>query len=1086
MLGSRYQVVVVGSGYGGSIAAYRFARAGFKVALLERGREIPTGEFPETLARASREFQVDTPIKKAGNSQGLFDLRVNHDISVLVGCGLGGTSLINAGVTIEPDPRVFDDASWPAEIREDREGLRRAFAAAKEMLAPELYPDDRPDPAKLRSLRRGAEAIGASCEKVPINVSFTSGPNHVGVDERPCTDCGNCVSGCNDGAKRTLPMTYLPAAVAAGAEVFCGLNVGWVGNGPRGWIVHADALGGDRHRFDAPSLTIGADLVVLAAGALGSTEILLRSREGGLTLSDRLGEGFSGNGDTLGFAAFTDELVDGVGNTRRERKNQVDRRVGPCIIGIVDLRETDDLEDGMIIEDGAIPGVMGSRLGPMMRAAAPGDGTTSDATRRLQTHLVMAQDDAGGHMELEDDRLRVRWPAVGDQPTFARIDATLRDLAEAQDGNYMGNPVWSRLLRNSLVTVHPLGGCSMGDAGQHGVVNHRGEVFAGPEQDVHPGLVVLDGSIIPRSLGVNPLLTISGLAERACASLLASPPVDWTAPLAPIQPGADRPGVSFTETMKGHVFIGPTPSPVVAARLARNVGAEFSVTVTVSIDDLVGRILDDEISGTLSGTASAGSLSGRAMTLSEGTFTLFAPDPAAADTRLMQYQAFCTADDGRRFRLQGHREFEPGTPLDWWAGTTTLYLTLTDDRSKERVGSGVLRTAAVDVARQISTVRAIHASSRLDAVRQPAAFMGAYLKTMIRIYTNVRRPPRETTGPAPRPAYATDVPARSFVVATPDRSEIRLTNHAGDGARVLLIPDLGCTSGTYATRDVHLVNHLRDRGHDVWTLDWRGSPGVGRVAPKSTIGTAVAEDIPVALAAIGDGSPLHVIGHGLGAGIVLGALHEGLGPVASVVSLQMGLEVIPTLIERLRLQVTAEELAIRKGLSQPVRNRWTRPGDRRERVAPGLSRLGAPGRSQRCRRAGCRQLQALYGDIVSHDQLNPEAHDLLETIVGPVEPELLRSAYAIRRRGTLLLDQTVSAPGLAVPMTFVHSEANGVYQPHGTRRSVDALRSANPGVRYDWAPLDHLGHLDVLLSPRAGRELLPIIDSHLARVASTA
>jgi cholesterol oxidase len=114
---SSYDVVVVGSGYGGGIAASRLARAGRSVCVLERGKEFQPGEYPNTLPEAMRETQTDTPEGRLGPHTGLYDLRVNPDLNVFVGCGLGGTSLLNANVALRADPRVFADPRWPAELR---------------------------------------------------------------------------------------------------------------------------------------------------------------------------------------------------------------------------------------------------------------------------------------------------------------------------------------------------------------------------------------------------------------------------------------------------------------------------------------------------------------------------------------------------------------------------------------------------------------------------------------------------------------------------------------------------------------------------------------------------------------------------------------------------------------------------------------------------------------------------------------------------------------------------------------------------------------------------------------------------------
>ena len=152
-MSEEYDVVVVGSGYGGAISASRLARAGLKVCLLERGDERQPGDFAEGPLEAMREVQMDMPNRRMGTPNALFDFHVNPDISVLVGCGLGGTSLINANVAIMPDERVWLDPKWPAAIRADVEtGIAAGVARAKEMLRPVSFPEHITTPHKLTAM----------------------------------------------------------------------------------------------------------------------------------------------------------------------------------------------------------------------------------------------------------------------------------------------------------------------------------------------------------------------------------------------------------------------------------------------------------------------------------------------------------------------------------------------------------------------------------------------------------------------------------------------------------------------------------------------------------------------------------------------------------------------------------------------------------------------------------------------------------------------------------------------------------------------------------------------------------------------
>src|SRR5450755_2912772 len=135
-----YTVLVVGSGYGGGIAASRLARAGQQVCILERGREFQSGEYPDTEAEALAEMQAELPSGHTGSRMGLYDFHVNPDVNVFVGCGLGGTSLINGNIALRAEPRVFDDVRWPQALRDDLGSMEDGYQRAEEMLRPEPYP----------------------------------------------------------------------------------------------------------------------------------------------------------------------------------------------------------------------------------------------------------------------------------------------------------------------------------------------------------------------------------------------------------------------------------------------------------------------------------------------------------------------------------------------------------------------------------------------------------------------------------------------------------------------------------------------------------------------------------------------------------------------------------------------------------------------------------------------------------------------------------------------------------------------------------------------------------------------------------
>lgn len=585
-LAAHYTVVVVGSGYGAGVAASRLARAGQQVCVLERGRELLPGQYPNDLAGAQAEMQVNTARGTLGRADGLYNVHLNDDVHAVVGCGLGGTSLINANVALEMDERLYATEAWPQVFRDDPRLLEPYAQRARAMLSPTPYPDDWPPLNKLDALQMAARAMKQPFSRPPIAVNFVARTNPFGVPQPACTLCGDCCSGCNVGAKNTTLMNYLPDAAQHGAAIFTQCRVSHVERDGAVWRVHFMAAAGPGGQLEPRSVT--ADIVMLGAGALGSTEILLRSRDKGLPLSGRLGEHFSGNGDVLAFgydnywrntapegATPVWANINGVGagsNTLAAADLP-----GPCITGLIDLRGSADPSRGLVIEEGVIPGAVASLVAAsyfLAQSQVGGffDYGTAQARQRLldaqsvglavqddpaslgalaysgpaarsQTYLVMSVDEAAGRLTLDDDRLAIHWPGAGASPAIERDNERLRQACRATQGEFVPNPLWTAPLGRQLVTVHPVGGCGMGDDAARGVVNDRGQVYAGSSgTTLHPGLYVCDGAVLPGPAGVNPLLTISALAERTCALLAAERgwPMDLSlAASGPLPPAAE-------------------------------------------------------------------------------------------------------------------------------------------------------------------------------------------------------------------------------------------------------------------------------------------------------------------------------------------------------------------------------------------------------------------------------------------------------------------------------------------------------------------------------------------------------------------
>lgn len=768
---NHYDAVVIGSGYGASIAASRLSRGGKKVCLLERGKEFLPGEYPRTSAQAAKEMQFSTQGKHIGSKTGLYDFHMNDDISVFKGCGLGGTSLVNANVSLVPEKRVLEHDEWPAALKEDPDSYWRNIARARHMLEPNPYPEGQngwPKLPKAEAMKKSAEGMGQTAKYLDINVTFKDGKNNAGQDQYECKLCGDCMTGCNYGAKNTTLMNYLPDAKNHGAEIFTEVSVKYISKQASGkWNVHYKLQTAESEKFGAPELFVTADIVVIGAGSLGSTEILLRSKERGLTISDKAGERFTGNGDVLGFGYNCEERINTVGFGPHPPGSR--DPVGPCITSVIDLREQPVLEAGMVIEDGNVPGPIAPAITPSMLAISKlfgkehADGVSDflkkkaremdsmirgpyhGAVNHTQAFLVMTHDDGNGKMSLEKDHLKITWKGVGKQPIFADVDTKLREATEAIGGEYVVNPTWTKLMNYDLMTVHPLGGCVMGDDATKGVVNHKGEVFSSASgTDVHRGLYVSDGAVIPLPLGVNPLITISALAERCCEIMAQDYgfTINYGYKDVVLPDNELRPGIQFTEAMKGYFSTDEKSSFDIGEKTGKESGSPFEFTLTVTSNDVETMLKDKDHQARLEGVVKAPALSSKPLTISDGLFNLFVDEAANVPTKLMKYRMVMHSEECKNYYFYGYKVIRDDKGFDMWKDTCTLFITVHEgqDETSPVLGKGILVIETADFAKQMTTMKVLHAKSKLEEVKILTEFGKYFSGSLYDIYVKSKLP----------------------------------------------------------------------------------------------------------------------------------------------------------------------------------------------------------------------------------------------------------------------------------------------------------------------------------------------------------
>jgi cholesterol oxidase len=528
-LRSHYDVLIIGSGYGGAITAARLGYANYRggrhlsIAILERGIEWPTGSYPVTATEFARALKTSlTPF-------GLFEFVFSPDFEVVQGSGLGGTSLCNGNICIIPDREVFQQF-WPRAIREEHPPLGKYYRRALSMLDAVPYARET-DLPKARIFEEMSRIAGGQFDVLNLAVTNTSRVTRYGIPRKPCVNCNSCISGCNYEAKNTLDKNYLPMAKHFGVEMYTQMEVDSIVKLP-------DKLGYQisvMHRTGEQGRTfvwrnVSARRLILSAGCLGTNGILLRSQTPRFKFSRQLGHHFSGNGDFFALAYNIDQVANfngwGVGTPE-----QFNVKGGPTITTVFRVNQHLPLINRLTFEEASMPAPFVETMRNLAFIAASGQPwkflnsqakldrwyqdryrNNTGAINSSLLFLGMGFDRAAGVIKLKGDGgVVIEWPNAGDDEVFRLLQPITIQCSEALGGNQLPQPLLQ--FGSRPITGHPIGGCATADDPDHGVVDDHGRVFD-PDGGYHEGLYVLDGSVFPNALGVNVMLTICAFAER--------------------------------------------------------------------------------------------------------------------------------------------------------------------------------------------------------------------------------------------------------------------------------------------------------------------------------------------------------------------------------------------------------------------------------------------------------------------------------------------------------------------------------------------------------------------------------------------
>ncbi|MES4888317.1 GMC family oxidoreductase [Streptomyces sp. NPDC096012] len=530
-----YDVLIVGSGFGGSVSALRLTEKGYKVGVLEAGRRFTR----ETLPKNSWDLKNYLWAPKLGMF-GIQRIHLLGNVMVLAGAGVGGGSLNYANTLYVPPKAFFDDPQWK-DVTDWHEELKPYYDQARRMLGVRLNPTMTPSDVHLKAAAQRM-GVGDTFHLAPVGVFFGDGEDAdgaakakpgervadpyfggAGPERRACTECGECMTGCRHGAKNTLNENYLYLAEKAGAVVHPLTTVVSVTDDSRGGYAVATLPTDRKKKGEGRIFT--ARKVVLAAGTYGTQTLLHRMRASGRLphLSDRLGELTRTNSEAL-VGAQTDN--------RRYRKATGEPRAdftrGVAITSSIHPDENTHIEPvrygkgsnsmgGLSIlqvpyaegSSRALAWLANAARHPLLVARSLSNRRWSERTiiglvmQSLDNSLTTYLKPGG----LGKGLLTARQGHGAPNPKQIRAATEAASVLAAEINGFAGSNVGE--LMGTPLTAHFLGGCPIGDSPRTGVIDPYHRLYG------HPGISVVDGAAVSANLGVNPSLTITAQAERA-------------------------------------------------------------------------------------------------------------------------------------------------------------------------------------------------------------------------------------------------------------------------------------------------------------------------------------------------------------------------------------------------------------------------------------------------------------------------------------------------------------------------------------------------------------------------------------------
>ncbi|XP_072999091.1 uncharacterized protein [Typha latifolia] len=1130
-----YDTIVVGSGYGGSVAACRLSMAGIKTCLIEKGRRWEAEDFPTDSYNIMSAVRMDS--RKWGFSVGaknaLFQIHEQDDSMVAVACGLGGGSLVNAGVLTPAPIRTRRDPKWPKEWNDDWDICQ---STASRMLGAHRVPIEFPNARVMKQVVRDEiEDYTPDSIKLSINFGQDETSKSTGLQQMGnCLACGNCLSGCPYNAKCSTDKNYIASAIQAGCRVKTECQSLYV-------LKNMDEID-EEHKSTDKKLRrrwrvyfdnleyISADFVVLSAGVLGTAEILFHSKRRGLKLSEKLGFGFSCNGNNVAYLAGSQAPLNACGLTKKQfSKVKFENRPGPAISSSY----TSSL--GYTIQSGVLPtsypyilfkGIttygwpMGywfihgliDKLKQLMRLSSS----------QAMVFNVMGYDECNGRITLDKKRENITICPPHDPLLPKKIQA-FQKLTKKLGGILF-------MSRYRSTSVHLLGGCNAASSPSVGVCNSKGQVYdpsSNHELAVHEGLYICDASIIPCSVGINPCLTVAAVAEHVSRHIVqdvlrfkaqdliqeARCSCKHTEPETFLRMNGQsksklrtsseyltmRKGeeVMVEETMKG--FIGGMPcSAYLVMKMNSSSQRDFAQKNSGF------REPSPLLKGRVGGFVTFQAISKDKLYIIDGEVDMCKVDSRTPYTQYMYYRLVLAAISGSRYILEGKKVMNPYLlAVNAWRESTTLqvtFKTLARNCYNELKLSGDEELVDLKGELHISFFELLRSLMSLKG-KNRSAFLCLLLQSLWRTY--ILQVPRERTIDSTRMDATIQVPyPRSIFheLKTEDGYIISCQQWKSNSTQcrpyeqrkfypVLLVNGHSTESYCLPMEPRDLVRKLLEEGHETWLLQPRFHPS--HASNNFTLEDIGRFDIPAAIARMlelhAPGTKIHVVAHCVGGLAVHIALLGGYISAVHVASLSctnssMYFKLTTLALVKMRLPLIPVSMALLQ------KNRVVSLSDDAKdslghRVIKSISRQ-IP-RPERCSLHECELFSGIFGNTFWHDNVSEAVH---EWLIKQNLPRLPLSAFPHLRKictSGFIVDSKgrnnylIHPERMPIPTLYISGGRTLLVTPETSFLANKYMRLHHPGLHHKRLVVEGFGHSDLLIGEKAYEGVFPHFMSHM-------